>query len=105
MSHIADGARSVQAKLRSREADAERLIGTSSPTVLGDVLQMLSNESEEAYAKRGEFLHGIRLLPTGARISEGGDIMPRIIDDWTTTGGPFAQMSPTMWSGLYTTNR
>lgn len=99
---IADAAKSLMAKMRSREAEADRILGTSSATILAEALMGIANSgSSEAYEQRAKYLHGIRLLPTGSRYAAGSDIMPKIIDTWMATGGPYAQMSPTMWQGLF----
>lgn len=101
---VADAAKSLMSALRAQEAEAVRLIGTSSATVLGEALMMIATSgSSEAYEKRDQYLNGLRLLPSGTRFIGGSDAMPKIIDTWLATGGPYAQLSPTMWPGLFIT--
>lgn len=93
----ADSAKSALAALRAREVEAERRIGTSDPLEIGNALLLLP---DQAYAKRSEFLAGIRLLPLGKRQQEREDVMQRQIDSWTDAGGPYATLKPNSWVGL-----
>ena len=93
----ADVAKTVLATLRSREAAAERLIGTSDPLEVGNAMLLLP---DPAYARRGERLAGIRLLPLGRRMHERQDIMVKHVDAWIEAGGPYANLKPSSWAML-----
>lgn len=90
----ADAVGSLEASLRARAAMAEELIGTSRPLELANIML---NMPDSLYEKRTEFLDGIRLLPTGHRKQGGEDIMPKMVDSWLTTGGPYANLNPRTW--------
>jgi intracellular multiplication protein IcmJ len=94
---INDGARALLAKLRSRQAECEEYLKTSDPAEVADLLLAMPDEH---YAKRGDFLRGIRLLPLGTRRQDGEDIMPKVVDSWLGSGGPYAGMQPASWVGV-----
>lgn len=94
---MSDAAEALFARLRGRQAQAEEIFGTSDPLELGNVMLQMP---DELYAKRAEFLQGLRLLPLGVRMQEGEDIMPKIVDSWCDRGGPFANLRPQTWIGL-----
>lgn len=93
----ADVARSVLAAFRSREIEAEARLGSSDPLEIGNAMLLLPDRE---YARRAEFLSGIRLLPLGKRFQEREDVMVKHIDSWTETGGPYATLKPNSWLGL-----
>lgn len=82
--------------LLSRSEIVKDKIGTSSPVVLGNVLEQMDDAD---YKKRKEFLNGIRLLPLGYRKADGCDNIykDKIIDVWMQTGGPYLSLPPTTW--------
>lgn len=94
---IASTASALEGKLRAREAGAQRLLGTSDPLELSNLFLKMPNE---VYARRGEILTGIRLLPLGRRVQEGGDIMGKIVEGWETTGGPYSSLNPRVWHSM-----
>lgn len=94
---MAEAAKGLETKLRAREADAERLFGTSDPLELANILFQMP---DALYAKRADFLKGLRLLPLGRRVQEGGDKMPEIIDSWLGTGGPYSNLNPRTWVSI-----
>lgn len=93
----ADVAKATLAALRAREPEAERRLGTSDPLEIGNAMLLLP---DQVYAKRSEFLAGIRLLPLGKRQQDREDIMQKQIDSWTDAGGPYATLKPNSWVGL-----
>lgn len=97
---MVQGARNIEAKLRARTAQAERLFVTSDPLELGIILEQISKENPAMYERRSEYLNGLRLLPLGRRMQDGKDKMPEIIDSWMATGGPFSGMLPRTWESL-----
>lgn len=94
---MAEAADAMFAKLKSRMAGAEARIGTADPRELANIMLSMP---DDAYAKRAEFLHGIRLLPLGVRLKERENIMPKIVDSWRDAGGLYANMKPQSWLGL-----
>lgn len=70
--------------LRERRAAARRLLGTNSPSELGEVLLRLSPGS---YARRGDLLAGTRLLPLGQLFVDGRDVYPKLLAEWTRAHG------------------
>ena len=97
MAAQADAVGSLEASLRARAVMAEELIGTSRPLELADIMLNMPNS---LYGKRAEFLDGIRLLPMGHRRQGGEDIMPKMVDSWLTTGGPYANLNPRTWATI-----
>lgn len=98
--NMAEGATSLFTRLRAREADAQRLFGTSDPGELGSVLQTMAMDTPALYERRAEFLSGLRLLPLGRRVQGGQEKMPEIIDSWLSTGGPYASLNPRTWVSI-----
>jgi intracellular multiplication protein IcmJ len=97
---MAESAQALETKLRGREADAQRLIGTSDPLELANILLQMAADAGALYDKRADFLAGIRLLPVGRRVQGGSDKMGEIIDSWLGTGGPYANLAPRTWVSL-----
>jgi intracellular multiplication protein IcmJ len=65
--------------LTERRHAAEARVGTASPSELGLALLELS---PAAYARRGELLEGLRLLPLGRVFEDDRDVYPEIVDFW-----------------------
>jgi len=63
--------------LLDREVAADSRLGTSSPRDLGAALLQLS---PDAYARRGDLLAGVRLLPLGRLYRGSDDAYPRLLD-------------------------
>ncbi len=69
----------ARAILAERRAAAEARVGTASPRELGLALLELS---PAAYARRGELLDGLRLLPLGRFFEDDKDVYPQIVSFW-----------------------
>lgn len=93
----ADVAKAALAALRGRESEAERRLGTSDPLEIGNAMLLLP---DDAYARRGDALSGIRLLPLGKRTVNTEDIMLKQVDSWLEAGGPYLSLKPNTWEGL-----
>ena len=79
----AAAAKALKDKLLSRESDAKKIIGTSNPEVLGDILWRMANESgNRLYPRREMMLNGIRLLPRGVRKDGNKDVMSEMVQTW-----------------------
>lgn len=92
-----DAARSALAALRSREIEAERRLGSSDPLEIGNAMLLLP---DDIYARRADYLSGIRLLPLGRRQQGSDDVMKKQIDSWADPGGPYHNLKPNSWLGL-----
>lgn len=104
---MAEAARSLETKLRSREAKAAEIFGTSDPLELANVLQQIAGNPATAalYADRSKKLFpGLRLLPLGRRVHSGGDKMPEIVGTWLASPGPYSSLSPQTWHSLLREN-
>ena len=101
---MAQAARSLETKLRSRQAEAEKRFITSDPLELGTILQTIAVDNEALYEKRKDFLNGLRLLPLGKSMQDGKDIMPEIVDSWLTGAGPYANLHPRTWLNMLLNN-
>lgn len=97
---VREAAEALEADLRARVVESERVLGTSSPLELANILQRVANDRPESYARRGDFLLGIRLLPLGTRRDESGDVMAKMIASWSQTGGAYAGFNPRSWLGM-----
>lgn len=93
----ADVAKAVMANFRSREAVAEKMLGTSDPLEIGNAMLLLP---DDVYARRDDFLAGIRLLPLGRRMNERDDVMAKQVTSWTEAGGPYFNLKPNSWVGV-----
>lgn len=69
----------ARAILAERRAAAEARVGTPSPRELGLALLELPRA---AYARRGELLDGLRLLPLGRFFEDDKDVYPEIVSFW-----------------------
>lgn len=94
---VSDVAKATMASLLERSGDAEKRLGTCDPLELGNAMRLLP---DEIYAKRAEFLSGIRLLPLGKRMVGSEDVMRDQISSWMDAGGPYSRLQPNTWSGL-----
>lgn len=92
-----DTAKSMMACFLDRQAEVEKLFGTSDPMEIGNAMLLLP---DEIYAKRRDFLAGIRLLPLGRRYQGTEDVMAKQIDSWSEAGGPYIMLKPNAWVGL-----
>ena len=72
----------ARAILAERRGAAEARVGTASPRELGLALLELS---PAAYARRGELLEGLRLLPLGRVFEEDKNVYPEIVDFWRSS--------------------
>jgi hypothetical protein len=78
--------------------EAKRRIGTDDPGILASV--MLESLDNAAYAKRGQKLQGLKLLPLDRRMSGDTDQFPRMVTYWISKEGPFGDLSPEKWEPL-----
>ena len=65
--------------LRERAQAADTRLGTTSPRQLGLALLEMSPSD---YARRGELLGGIRMLPLGQVFQDGRDVYPDMLQAW-----------------------
>ena len=93
-----DGAAALMAKLKERQLVAEEKLGTSSLLELANIMLVMDDAQYEA---RGDFLYGYRMLPLGVRKSDNDDIMEKIVSSWLEPGGPYINLSPTSWEGMF----
>lgn len=93
----ADIVKSTMAVIMSREEEAENRLGSSDPLEIGNAMRLLP---DEIYAKRSNFLSGIRLLPLGRNFQGGTDLMQKQVDSWIEPGGPYMNLKPNTWPGL-----
>lgn len=93
-----DGAAALMSKLRERELVAHERLGTSNLLDLANIMLVMDDAQ---YERRGEFLHGYRMLPLGVRSSDGDDVMAKIVTTWLEPGGPYVNLSPTSWEGMF----
>lgn len=89
-------------RVRAREVEAEKLLGTSDPA---DVANALLNVPDEVYQKRNQALAPFRLLLLGEHYPGGRtaspiDVMNEIVNNWMEPGGPFVGLEPSNWSRL-----
>lgn len=92
-----DTAKSMTASFLDRQVEVEKLYGTSDPLEIANSMMLLP---DEIYAKRRDFLAGIRLLPLGRRYQGTEDVMAKQIDSWSEAGGPYSMLKPNSWLGL-----
>lgn len=101
---IADTARRMLDVLLSRREQVLKRIRTDDPAVLASVLRDFI--SARAYNDREAKLEGVRLLPLDRRMVREGELefnqFPQILAYWRSKDGPFGQMMPNTWGGLYT---
>lgn len=103
----ASAAASLKAHFLAREQGAKDRIGTSNPSVLGEVLTRIAKTNPGLYNEREKFLAGIRLLPTGVRMGANGEniMQTQIIPFWISNEkqGPFAAFRVASWRKLLST--
>lgn len=95
---ISEGANSLMAKFRERQLVAEQKLGTSD---LSEIANIMLTMPDDIYERRGDFLHGFRMLPLGIRKQENDDVMSRMVDSWLDAGGPYVNLRPTSWLGMF----
>ena len=76
--HEPDGALEAIRALEARSAEAEALLGTASPRVLGAALMRMK---PSLYADRARLIGGVRLLSHGRFFADGEDIYPQLLAD------------------------
>ncbi|EPX83493.1 HNH endonuclease [Salipiger mucosus] len=96
--NISDGAGKLQAALREREDHAEARLGT---TDLVEIANIMMAMPDDVYERRGEMLHGFRMLPLGVRTNENENTMEKIVDSWMEPGGPYVSLKPQTWLGIF----
>lgn len=96
---VYDAASSVFQAMEERQDEARARLDTSDPAELGDALLQLD---DVVYAKRTDFLAGIRLLPLGKRTVNGEDQMRKMVDTWMENTGAFYGLLPSTWHTLTT---
>jgi len=99
---MSERAEAIFARLRSRETEAEKILGTSNPA---DVANALLHAPDEVYDRRSDSLAPFRLLLLGHHHPGGKaespiDKMQEITDNWLMGGGPFVGLEPSNWSQL-----
>ncbi len=95
---IAEGANTLMAALRAREDEAEERLMTSDLLELANIMLAMP---DDVYERREEFLHGFRMLPLGVREQEGKNTMEQMVDSWMQPGGPYVNVKPNTWYGLF----
>lgn len=100
---MADAARDAMEVLLARKAEAKNRLGTDSPKILATVLQDFMEAGE--YKLRAAKLKGFRILPLDRRIIKEGDLefnqFPQILAYWRSKDGPFGDVPPRKWAGLF----
>jgi intracellular multiplication protein IcmJ len=92
----ADAAKGFLAALKSSAEGARQHILTSDPSDLANAMLLMP---DEAYARRREFLAGIRLLPLGVRNQGSDNVMNAMIETWRS-GGVYSNLQPNVWRTL-----
>lgn len=92
----ADVGRAAMAALKARQEQAKAKLLTCDPAEIANVLKILP---DDAYARRDDFLAGIRLLPLGKRSKGHTDIMRQHVDVWMKPQGPYSKLRPNSWVG------
>lgn len=92
---IFEQSEAIMAMLSDRRQQAQDILGTDNPKVLGDALGMLPTE---LYDKRADLLGGIRLFPKGVRKKDGGNLYETaIVPTWMSATGPYHAVPPATW--------
>jgi intracellular multiplication protein IcmJ len=89
--------KSLMAALKASADGARQHILTSDPVDLANAMMLMP---DDAYARRREFLAGIRLLPLGVRNNGSDNVMTSMVDSWRTGGAPYANLLPNTWKTL-----
>ncbi|MDP9195161.1 MAG: type IV secretion protein DotN [Pseudomonadota bacterium] len=99
---LAEAAQTAFDSLIVRRYEIRRLLRTDDPLVLATVLADTLSDAE--YAKRGQKLDGVRLLPLDRRIVRRGnkdvDVFPEMLTYWRAKNGPFRGVAPGSWASL-----
>lgn len=93
----AEMAKALMSALKASAEGARQHLLTSDPVDLANAMLLMP---DEAYAKRREFLSGIRLLPLGVRNQNSENIMTSMVDSWRTGGAPYSNLQPNTWKTL-----
>lgn len=100
---IADAAKTSLETLLSRRKEAESILGTNDPKILGTVLRDFLESSE--YSKRMSKLSGFRVMALDKRIIVEGDLefnqFPQILAFWRSAQGPFGQVPSSSWGSMF----
>lgn len=100
---IADAAKTSLETLLSRRKEAETILGTNDPKILGSVLKDFLESKE--YATRMQRLNGFRVMPLDKRIIVEGDLefnqFPQILAFWRSAQGPFGQVPSSSWGSMF----
>lgn len=99
---MAEQAEAIFDRLRARDVEAEKRLGTSNPA---DVANALLHAPDDVYDRRGDSLAPFRLLllghhHPGGRSESPNDKMTEIVDNWLMPGGAFVGLEPSNWSKL-----
>jgi intracellular multiplication protein IcmJ len=94
----AEMGKNLLASLKSSADGARQHILTSDPVDLANAMLLMP---DEAYARRKDFLAGIRLLPLGVRSRGNDNIMTQMVDSWRA-GGTYTNLMPNTWKTLIT---
>lgn len=95
---VSEGADSLMSQLKERSFLAEEKLGTNDLTELANIMLHMP---DDLYEKRGDFLFGFKMLPLGVRKQNNDDIMTKMVDCWLEAGGPYVNLRPTAWLGLF----
>jgi intracellular multiplication protein IcmJ len=93
----AEMGKALLAALKSSADGARQHLLTSDPVDLANAMMLMP---DEAYARRREFLAGIRLLPLGVRNRGSENIMTSMVDSWRAGGAPYTNLQPNTWKTL-----
>lgn len=96
-----EGASRLMGAFREREDEAEERLGTSD---LLEVANILLATDDDQYERRGDFMHGFRLLPLGIRNQETPkgtrNVMMDVVDSWMDSGAPYMSLRPPAWLSM-----
>ena len=95
----AEMAKSLMAALKASAEGARQHLLTSDPVDLANAMLLMP---DEAYARRKDFLAGIRLLPLGVRNVGSENRMTEMVDTWRTGGAAYSNLLPNTWKTLIT---
>ena len=100
---IADAAKTSLETLLSRRKEAENILGTNDPKILGGVLRDFLESKE--YGERMARLGGFRIMPLDKRIIVEGDLefnqFPQVLAFWRSAQGPFGQVPSSSWGSMF----
>lgn len=100
---VADAARRVIDIFMQRREEARKRLGTDDPQILAAVFRDYISQS--SYELRHKKLEGVRLFPLDRRIIKEADLefnqFPQILAFWRSKNGPFGDLAPRQWLGIY----